>query len=157
MTKHHGKPTRGTRGQGPVVLCVDDEAEVLAAVRRCLRNEPYEVITVLGPEEALARLGEGPVDLVITDQRMPGMSGTELLHEVRERSPRTARAILTGYETPSTIRKGFESGADAFLYKPWDDDAFRATIRRMLEKRRRVEIPEDSVESEVFDIGGEGA
>ena len=82
-----------------VVLCVDDEAEVLAALRRCLRNEPYEVITVLGAREGLARLGQGRVDLVITDQKMPGMSGTDFLYEVRRRSPRTARAILTGYET----------------------------------------------------------
>jgi CheY-like chemotaxis protein len=117
-----------------VVLCVDDEAEVLAALRRCLRNEPYEVITVLGAREALARLGQGPVDLVITDQKMPGMSGTDFLYEVRRRSPRTARAILTGYETPSTIRRGFESGADAFLYKPWDDNALKSKIRRILEK-----------------------
>jgi DNA-binding NtrC family response regulator len=135
---------------------VDDEAEVLAAIRRCLRNEPYELITALSPREALARLGEGSVDLIITDQRMPGMSGTELLHEVRERSPRTARAILTGYGTPSTIRKGFESGADAFLYKPWDDGAFRATIRRILVKGGRGESSEDSIEAEGFDIGGEG-
>jgi DNA-binding NarL/FixJ family response regulator len=154
MMNDTGTPTQGTRG--PVVLCVDDEAEVLAALRRCLRNEPYELITALGPGEALARLREGPVDLVITDQRMPGMSGTELLYQVRERSPRTARVILTGYETPSTIRKGFECGADAFLYKPWDDNAFKATIRRILERGGRSEIPEDSVELEVFDIGGEG-
>jgi len=124
VTNDPGKPS--------VVLCVDDEAEVLAALRRCLRNEPYEVVTVLGAREALARLGQGPVDLVIADQRMPGMMGTDLLHEVRCRSPRTARAILTGYATPSTIRKGFESGADTFLYKPWDDEVLRTTIRRIL-------------------------
>jgi DNA-binding NtrC family response regulator len=121
----------------PVVLCVDDEPAILNAVRRSLKDEPYEVITASSPEEALGWLAEVQVDLVITDQRMPRMTGTELLHEVRKRSPKTARALLTAFRTPSTICRGLESGTDTFLSKPWDDGVLIETIRRMLEKRDR--------------------
>lgn len=115
-----------------VVLLVDDEPEILRAVRRSLRKEPYEVLTARGADEALGWLEERPVDLVIADQRMPGMIGTDLLHEVRRRYPRTARAILTGYRTPDTICRGLEAGADTMLYKPWNDTVLVDTVRRIL-------------------------
>lgn len=160
MKNLHDEVHSFLRKQGPVVLCVDDEPEVLDALKRCLRNEPYSVITASDPAAALSLLREVPVDLVIADQRMPGLSGTEFLLEARERSPRTARAILTGYETPSTVRKGLEAGAETFLYKPWSDDRLRATIRRILDRPggtapqaedRRERSDEDSI-----DLGGEG-
>lgn len=145
-----------------VVLCVDDDPETLQALSRCLRNEPYLLITAGAPAEALAVLGEVPVDLVIADQRMPEMSGTELLREARQRSPRTARAILTGYDTPSTICKGLESGAETFLRKPWNDVALRSTILRILdrlgrlENRREVDDGPEPFDDGPFDLGGEG-
>lgn len=116
----------------PVVLLVDDEPGVLHAVRRALRNEPVEVLTAASSDEALGWLDELPIDLIIADQRMPGMSGIELLHEVRRRFPRTARAMLTGYRTPSTIRKGLDSGAETFLYKPWNDQVLVDIVRQLL-------------------------
>ena len=125
--KHHPPWNRGR-----VVLCVDDEPGVLNAVRRSLRDEPYEVITAGSSEEALGWLDEIPVDLVISDQQMPGMLGTELLKEVRKRSPDTALALLTGIRTPATVLRGLEAGAETFLYKPWDEDHLVETIRRLL-------------------------
>lgn len=116
----------------PVILCVDDDPGILSALRRSLRDEPYEVLTAAGSEEALGWLEELAVDLVLTDQRMPGMQGTELLEEVRKRYPGTARALLTAYRTPSTVRKGLESGTETFLYKPWSDEFLIETIRRMV-------------------------
>ena len=136
----------------PIVLCVDDEVETLSALRRCLRNEPYELITARSAAEALGWLREVPVDLVLTDQRMPGAPGTNLLREIRERSPRTARAILTGYPQARLIQQGLEAGADTFLYKPWDDESLRVTIRRIL-KRDGPAFPEPPGP---FDLGGEG-
>jgi len=162
MNEPEGETESFLRDQGPVVLCVDDDPEVLHALSRCLRHEPYRLITVSDPREALALLGKVPVDLVIADQRMPGMSGTELLFEARERSPRTARAILTGYETPSTVRKGLESGADTFLYKPWNDSKLRTWVRRILDRsgasRPPQEFPADGEPEgdRSFDLGGEG-
>src|SRR5436190_6126952 len=73
------------RSHQPVILCVDDDRATLSALRRSLCTEPYEVITAQGSAEALAWLNEMPIDLVITDQRMPGTMGTELLLEVRKR------------------------------------------------------------------------
>lgn len=136
----------------PIVLCVDDEVETLSALRRCLRNEPYEVITARSAAEALGWIREVVVDLILTDQRMPGAPGTNLLREVRKRSPRTARAILTGYPQARLIQEGLEAGADTFLYKPWDDESLRATIRRILKKDATplLESPPP------FDLGGEG-
>jgi adenylate cyclase len=120
------------RTADPIVLLVDDEPGILNAVRRALRNERVEVLTAGSSDEALGWLEELPVDLIIADQRMPGMSGVELLHEVRKRYPRTARAMLTGYRTPSTIRKGVDAGAETFLYKPWNDQVLVDTVRQLL-------------------------
>jgi len=117
---------------GPVVLCVDDEPGVLNALRRSLSKERCEVITAGSPDEALGWLKEVTVHLVITDQRMPGMTGIELLDQVRKRSPRTARVLLTAYRTPAVVRQGLEAGAEAFLYKPWDERYLIDTVRRIL-------------------------
>jgi len=119
---------------GPVVLFVDDDPGVLNAVRRSFRDEPVEILTAGSADEALGWIGEMPVDLIVTDQRMPGMAGTELLLEVRKRSPKTAGALLTGFPTPSTVRSGRESGADAVLTKPWNDDVLVRTVRRLVGK-----------------------
>src|SRR5436190_4616316 len=97
------------RSHHPVVLCVDDERETLAALRRSLRNEPYEVITAQSAAEALEWFLELPVALVLTDQRMPDVGGTEFLREVRKRSPKTARAILTAYPSPEMMSEALES------------------------------------------------
>ena len=83
------------RSHQPVILCVDDDRATLSALRRSLCTEPYEVITAQGAAEALGWLNEMPIDLIITDQRMPGTMGTELLLEVRKRYPKTAGTILT--------------------------------------------------------------
>ena len=120
------------RNHHPVILCVDDERAILASLSRCLRSEPYEVITARGAAEALGWFEELPIDLVITDQRMPGATGTDLLREVRKRSPKTARAILTAHREPTLVEEGLEAGAETFLYKPWDDRFLKETIRRLL-------------------------
>jgi len=125
------------RSHGAVVLCVDDDREILSALRRSLSTEPYEVITAQGAAEALGWLEEVQVDLVITDQRMPGTAGTELLREVRRRSPKTARAILTGYPGLGVIKEGLDAGAETFFFKPWNDDALRAKVRLLVKKNPR--------------------
>jgi two-component system response regulator HupR/HoxA len=126
------KVPRHPLNRGPVVLCVDDDPGVLNALRRSLSRERCDVITAGGPDEALAWLNEVPVHLVIADQRMPDMTGTELLNQVRKRSPQTARALLTGHRTPSVVRLGLEAGADAFFFKPWDERYLIDTVRRIL-------------------------
>jgi DNA-binding response OmpR family regulator len=152
-------PKPRARGADPVVLFVDDEAEILSALRRCFRHEPYVVFTASGAMEALEWLEKATVDLVVADERMPGMSGTDFLREARERSPRTSRAILTGYPSESLVRSGLEAGADALLYKPWDDQSLRETVRRMILRRPaggRGEFGGERPGEDSFGLGGEG-
>ena len=122
----------GRRSSNPVILIVDDDPEIRRALRRCLRGERYELITAESGDQALERLSDGPVDLVITDQRMPGMWGTDLLQEIRERLPRTPCAILTAFRTLSVIRDGIDAGAATILFKPWKDGKLRSTVRHLL-------------------------
>jgi CheY-like chemotaxis protein len=123
-------PCRGT-GR-PLVLFVDDDPRVLAAIRRCLRREWYDVATAGSAREALDHLARGSADLVVADQRMPGMTGIDLLREIRVRFPLTPCAILTGDHALTIIRDGGRAGASAVLFKPWRDQSLRTTVRRLL-------------------------
>jgi DNA-binding NarL/FixJ family response regulator len=78
---------------------------------------------------------------VIADLRMPGMTGTELLGEIRGRFPQTSCAILTGDHALTVIRDGGRAGAAAVLFKPWKDEALRDTVRRLLERPPGAEAP----------------
>jgi response regulator RpfG family c-di-GMP phosphodiesterase len=118
-----------------VVLCVDDEPAILAALRRSLRNEPYEVLTTDHPDRALKWVDTREISLVISDQRMPGMLGTDLLEEVGQRSPSTVRVILTAYPGSTASRPGLRRGTDCMISKPWDGGMLRRTIRQLLMDR----------------------
>ncbi|HLY10175.1 MAG TPA: response regulator, partial [Planctomycetota bacterium] len=127
-----------------LVLCIDDDPPVLAAVRRLLRNEPYEVVTTEDPEEVLRLVESREVALIIADQRMPRILGTDLLKVVRQKSPETACIILTGHADLSDIAGAMNDGAvDRLIRKPWDDGDFRKMIRQLLERR-----PEEETEVE---------
>ena len=148
------------RSSEPVILCVDDEPEILSALRRCFRNDPYRIFTASSAEEAFARMEVGiPVDLVLSDERLPGNTGTEFLRQVRNRFPGAARALLTGFPSEALVQKGLEAGAEVFFYKPWDDRLLRDTVRRILLGRRmlqceaRPEFP--GLPEGLFDVGGE--
>jgi DNA-binding response OmpR family regulator len=143
----------------PVVLFVDDDQETLSALRRCFRHEPVILRTALGSVEGLSWLARTRVDVVITDERMPGMAGTEFLEEARALSPRTCRGILTGYPSDALIRRGLEAGADAFLYKPWEVRSLRKFVRGLLQKSPTVRVPfgvDPDPLPDSFDLGGEG-
>ena len=119
------------------VVLVDDEAEILASFRRLLRNEPYEIRTTTSPRQALEWAEKGEASLVISDQRMPEMLGTTLLEKIGRRSPDTARVLLTGYPDSTLLLRDLEN-RPLLLYKPWDGDTLRKTIRDLL---HRVEKP----------------
>ena len=128
-----------------VVVCVDDEPAILSALRRSLRSEPYELLTTESPESALEWLDSRDVSLVITDQRMPGMVGTELLEEVLKRSPQTARILLTAYPGSTVAEPGVGDGTECLISKPWDSVMLRKTIRQLLGSRDPDgEVDEDS-------------
>src|SRR3990167_8917807 len=117
------------------VLLVDDEENILSSLRRVLRGEGYNVQIANGGEQALQILRSQPIDLVISDARMPGMDGATLLAEVQKHWPETMRILLTGY---------------AYISTPWDDDELRLTMRQALayqhSERERVRLEALSLE-----------
>lgn len=125
------------RTHDPVILVVDDEPAVLHAVRRCLRCEPYEVITAQSCDEALAWVGELPVDLVIADQLMPRMKGTELVLEIRKRFPRTLGLLLTGDRSRLVAQECAAAGIDCILYKGGNMAALRSMLQELLAGKLR--------------------
>jgi response regulator RpfG family c-di-GMP phosphodiesterase len=128
------------------LLCVDDEPNILSALRRLFRPHGYQVHVAGGGAEGLALLERTPVDLVISDMRMPEMNGAEFLERVRARWPDTVRILLTGFsDLDSTVAAINEGQIARYVAKPWDDDTVLTIVREQLEKkfllaeRRRLE------------------
>ena len=116
----------------PCLLIVDDETRILSALRRALRREGYEIITAETVEEALRILDERPVDAILSDQKMPGMSGAQFLAEAARRRPAAARMLITGWTEEIPRERLEELGVCALITKPWDDAKLKATLRRAL-------------------------
>lgn len=107
-------------GSNPTVLCVDDEASILRALRRVFLEEPWDVLMAEGGAEALDLLGQRDVDLVLSDYRMPGMNGIEFLRRAREIRPDAVRVVLTGYADADSIVAALEAGEIyRYVNKPW--------------------------------------
>lgn len=102
------------------VLCVDDEPNILRALSWLLRKD-FTVVTASSANEGLELIRNGDFDVVISDQRMPEMSGVDFLNQVRERAPRAMRILLTGYsDLQAVLRSVNESEIFRFVTKPWD-------------------------------------
>ncbi len=119
----------------PVLLIVDDELRILTALRRCLRREGYEIITVESPHEALRVLDDRPVDLILTDHQMPGMTGIELLAEAARRRPEAARLLITGWAESISEAELKAVEVRALISKPWDDAELKRTLEACLKDR----------------------
>jgi response regulator RpfG family c-di-GMP phosphodiesterase len=116
----------------PAVLVVDDEVRILSALRRSLRREGYEILTAETVEEALRVLDERPVALILSDHKMPGMSGVQFLAEAARRCPEAVRMLITGWTEEIPREQLEELGVCALITKPWDDEKLKATLRRAL-------------------------
>ncbi|WP_207281121.1 HD domain-containing phosphohydrolase [Pseudomonas sp. FW300-N2F2] len=117
----------------PVVLLVDDEESILNSLRRLLRSQPYEILLADSGAKALEILKERPVDLVMTDARMPNMDGATLLAEIRKLYPSTLRILLTGYADVDMMTKAINEGQlYRYLSKPWNDDELVQALRQAL-------------------------
>jgi len=111
------------------LLIVDDEPNILAALRRLLRNEGYQLLTASSPQQALSLLAMNNVDVILSDQRMPGMSGVEFLRRAKELFPETIRIVLSGFTEIKSITDAVNEGAIyKFFTKPWDDQQLRDNI-----------------------------
>ena len=119
----------------PILLIVDDEVRILAALRRALRKEGYRIITAESTGRALELLAEHPVDLVLSDHKMPGMSGVELLAEARRLRPMAACILITGWTEAVPKAEMASVGIEAMIPKPWDDAQLKACLRRALGER----------------------
>jgi DNA-binding response OmpR family regulator len=119
----------------PVLLVVDDEPRILSALQRCLRREGYEIVAADSGAAALRMLRERHVDLLLTDHKMPGMSGLELIREVTTQWPEIPRLLLTGWGAevgPVEMRR---LGIGALVAKPWGDADLKARLREALESK----------------------
>jgi diguanylate cyclase (GGDEF)-like protein/PAS domain S-box-containing protein len=112
------------------LLILDDEPNILNALRRLLRRENYEILTASTPANAFDLLARHRIQVIISDQRMPEMSGTEFLSRVKQLYPETVRIVLSGYTDVESLTDAINRGAIyRFLVKPWNDEALRAHIR----------------------------
>jgi response regulator RpfG family c-di-GMP phosphodiesterase len=117
------------------ILCVDDEKQILSALKRLLRKENFDLLTATSGEEGLKIMASQDIHLVISDHRMPQMSGISFLAKVRETYPDTIRILLTGYTEIDSIKASVNEGhVYKFLLKPWNDDDLKQEIRKALER-----------------------
>ena len=118
------------------LLCVDDEPNILSSLRRLFHPQGYRVLLANSGAEGLATLEKEPVDLVISDMRMPEMDGAQFLEQVRARWPDTVRILLTGYaDIASTIAAINKGEIYRYVTKPWDDHDMVLTVRHALERK----------------------
>lgn len=117
----------------PKVLLVDDEESILNSLRRLLRGQPYDVLLATSGAQALEIMTQQPIDLVMSDARMPNMDGATLLTEIHHHYPDTTRILLTGYADLPTIIKAINEGQiHRYISKPWNDEEMLLTLRQAL-------------------------
>ena len=117
------------------ILVVDDDERVRASVSRALSGEHTQVRTAESAEQAISVLAETPADVVITDLRLPGMDGIDLLRLVRQRMPGTEVVMITAYEDLPTVAAAMGAGAAEFLVKPLDLHQLRRLVDGVFKDR----------------------
>ncbi len=125
MTTESTEPDRN-----PVLLIIDDETRILTAMQRSLRREGYEIHTAAMPEEALLIAKSRTLDIVLCDQRMPGMRGTELLAKIGEVHPHATRILMTGWTDAVTIGELESLGISGIFAKPWEGAELKKLLRK---------------------------
>lgn len=116
------------------ILIVDDEIRVIKSLMRVLDSEFYCIFSTTSPEEAIGILEQHKIDVVVSDQRMPNISGLELLKYSKKISPWTVRILMTAYSDIDIVISSINDG-NIFYYvsKPWDNESFKAVIKRAVE------------------------
>src|SRR3990167_6621769 len=117
------------------VLCVDDEISILKSLQRLLSGAGFEVVTATGGEQALTLMEKQDFAVIISDMRMPGMTGAEFLQLAVQRSPDSQRLVLTGYaDIDSTIATINQGQIQRYIQKPWRNEELLLLLRESVEK-----------------------
>jgi DNA-binding NtrC family response regulator len=117
------------------ILLVDDETNVVSSLKRALMDEPYNIFTASSGVEGLSILKENRIKLVISDEKMPGMSGSEFLSAVKKLFPDAIRIILTGHASIQAAMTAINKGEIyRFFAKPWNEIELKLAIRSAIEK-----------------------
>ncbi|UXI67146.1 EAL domain-containing protein [Tahibacter amnicola] len=120
------------------VLVVDDDAAIRAALQRLLRREGYRILTAASGPQGLEVLAVNPVQVIISDQRMSGMSGAAFLDTAKDLYPDTVRIMLSGYPDLAAVTESVNRGGIfRFLTKPWNDDHLREQVREAFRTYRQ--------------------
>jgi DNA-binding NtrC family response regulator len=140
------------------LLLVDDDEEACRLLAEVLEREAYDVVPALSADEALAKVNDkGPFDAVLTDLRMPGTSGLDLLRTLRERDPGALVLVLTAFGDAGAAGEAIRAGAYDFISKPYDLAALRETLARSLGRRRLAGVRRDRGGDPEGDSGGRAA
>jgi DNA-binding NtrC family response regulator len=127
------------------VLLVDDESNVLRALVRVLRKQPYHVFTSRSAEEAIEILKSHPIDLVVTDEKMSGIRGSELSGWIAKHFPEVTRIMLTGMSNVPSIENAVTSGkVFRYLTKPCTENQIATAIHEGLELREKQLLAKNS-------------
>jgi len=121
----------------PILLIVDDEAQILSALKRSLRREDYEIVAVESAVAALRVLRERWVDVILSDHKMPGVSGVQLLRRAAELRPALVRMLITGWTEEIPPDELERSGIYALISKPWDDVKLKSALREAMVVARK--------------------
>ena len=114
------------------ILFVDDETQILKSLRRLFLDSDYQIFTAESGEDGLAVLEKEPIDLVISDMRMPYMDGYQFLSKVKEQYPKTLRIVLSGFADEKVIFKALQKNiAKLYMFKPWENDKLSAMIEHI--------------------------
>jgi len=142
------------------ILVVDDAPDTLEVLQRNLTAEGYRVFTAPAVVEAIKILESTPVDLVITDLKMPGISGLDLVRHIRENYKDTEVMMITGYATINGAVNAVKTGAEEYLAKPFTDKELFSAVRRALDKlnlRKAGEVKAEALPGNKFGMIGESA
>ena len=119
------------------ILIIDDEDIVLKSCLRILKNDDYEIDTVYSGDEGLKRTNEKEYDIVITDLKMPGLSGMEVLATLRKNKPEVTMIIFTGYATVENAREALKMGAFDYIPKPFTNEELRTVVENAVNSREK--------------------
>lgn len=117
------------------LLLVDDEPNIMRALTRLFRRDGYRIYSAMSGTEGLEILKHNDIHVIISDQRMPSMTGIEFLSRVKDLYPDTIRIVLSGYTDLNSITNAINQGyIYKFLTKPWDDDLLRDNVKQAFEQ-----------------------